>query len=63
MVGTFLNENGDKLLKISALTIQLKPEKVTNTVGTFLNKDTINAIKLVSEKTKKIIEEIPGINK
>lgn len=26
-----------------------------------LNEDTINAIKLVSEKTKKIIEEIPGI--
>ena len=39
MVGTFLNENGDKLLKISALTIQLKPKKVTNTVGTFLNKN------------------------
>lgn len=28
-----------------------------------LNEDTINAIKLVSEKTKKIIEEIPGIKK
>lgn len=28
-----------------------------------LNTDTINAVKIVSEKTKKIIEEIPGITK
>lgn len=28
-----------------------------------LNADTINAVKIVSEKTKKIIEEIPGITK
>lgn len=60
--GEYLFEQRQQLVaENQSNTIQVESEKVTNMVGAFLNEDTINAIKLVSEKTKKIIEEIPGI--